>query len=341
MACRPPFVARRGITRSGQRTTFCRDPQTGITVGFDMQSGLDRVAGPLAGPAPMVNVVTPTGVVVVPTSSGGGVTTTPAALANVVKASSVARLTGFSRSGMVVEPSGRISRPRMLPSMQPEGLEVENRQALAAARLGTANLSFGGIIRGIGRAAGGLLPGGGIISGAIDALTGGRGSGVVSGPGTGCGPGLIPIGGNCVDPTALLPGGRPFVSPAVPRAPATRVGGGGDRLGSGFPPDMIQSVRSDCGPRHVLGSDGLCYPKRGFPNRDRMWPKGRAPLLTGGERNAITKAAAAARKITRTTKQLQKLGMIRKPTPRRARPPARAAHHEIGPGQTRIINVGD
>jgi len=111
------------------------------------------------------------------------------------------------------------------------------------------------------------------------------------------------------------------------------------RMAGGFAPVMVQSVRSDCGPQHVLGADGLCYPKRGFPNRDRMWPKGRAPLLTGGERNAITKASRAAKKIERTTKQLQRLGMIKKPQSRRAAPRSARAPLEISPGATRIINV--
>jgi len=75
-----------------------------------------------------------------------------------------------------------------------------------------------------------------------------------------------------------------------------------------------------CLPGSVLGSDGACYDRRMIRNADRMWPKGRAPLLTGGERNAIAKASRASKKIQRTTKQLQKLGMLPKPG-RRAQVP--------------------
>lgn len=232
---------------------------------------------------------------------------------------------------------------------------MQHRQALAAARLvdqrqlGSLNLSFGGLVGGLAKGLSGLVPGGRSIFDAAQSLIGerGRGTNLVSGPGTGaitqfggpCPSGLVKIGNSCVDITAALPGGRPFVQ----EVPATRVERQRDRpsrLGGGFPPMMIQSMRSDCGPKHILGDDGLCYPKRGFPNGDRMWPRGRQPLLTGGERNAITKASRAAKKIERTTKQLQRLGMIKKPSTQRRQPP-RAPQHQIAPGATRIINVGD
>jgi hypothetical protein len=80
----------------------------------------------------------------------------------------------------------------------------------------------------------------------------------------------------------------------------------------------------------VLGNDGLCYNKRDIRNSDRMWPKGRAPLLTGGEMSAISKAARAAGKLERTTKRLQKIGLMKKPT-RRA--PAR---RDLLPGHSHV-----
>jgi len=87
----------------------------------------------------------------------------------------------------------------------------------------------------------------------------------------------------------------------------------------------------------LLGTDDLCYNKGQISNKQRKWPKGRAPLLTGGERNCISKAARAAKKIERTTKQLQKMGMLKKATSRRSPPMGR-----LSPGRapgTSIINV--
>ena len=83
------------------------------------------------------------------------------------------------------------------------------------------------------------------------------------------------------------------------------------RYGSALEPGQRPSTRMLCPRGTVLGNDNLCYNK--IANKDRKWPKGRAPLLTGGERNAISKAARASRKIQSTTKQLQKLGMLPKP----------------------------
>ena len=58
-----------------------------------------------------------------------------------------------------------------------------------------------------------------------------------------------------------------------------------------------------CPTKHVLGEDNVCY--RHLPNTKRKWPKGRKPLLTGGEMNAITKAERAARRLQRTKKKLR------------------------------------
>jgi len=110
------------------------------------------------------------------------------------------------------------------------------------------------------------------------------------------------------------------------------------RYGVGLMPMPITRQTRVCLPGMVLGDDGVCYESRGFTNKRRAWPKGRAPLLTGGEMNAITIAARAARRVQATTKKLQKLGMLEKPRPRHraiARAPARLAL----PATTSIINV--
>jgi len=74
-----------------------------------------------------------------------------------------------------------------------------------------------------------------------------------------------------------------------------------------------------CPKRHVLGDDGVCY--KGLANRNRMYPKGRAPLLTGGEMRAITTAGRAAKKLEAKQKTLQRLGLMKKPTRGRTRLP--------------------
>lgn len=117
------------------------------------------------------------------------------------------------------------------------------------------------------------------------------------------------------------------------------VGGGNavmGQYGAALVPD-VENIRTlECLPGMVLGTDELCYNKRDLKNDERKWPKGRAPLLTGGERNCITKAAAAARKIQRTEKQLQKLGMLKKPS-RRSAP--RREPQRLLPAGPSIINV--
>jgi hypothetical protein len=105
------------------------------------------------------------------------------------------------------------------------------------------------------------------------------------------------------------------------------------RHGAALVPTTETRVQRECLPGMVLGNDDLCYNRRDIRNSDRKYPKGRAPLLTGGERNAISKAARAAKKIARTTKQLQKLGMLPKP---KSAPKKQKQQQLIGPGITVI-----
>lgn len=100
------------------------------------------------------------------------------------------------------------------------------------------------------------------------------------------------------------------------------------RFGAGLQP-AVRSMETRVCPRgSVLGIDGLCYNKRDLANRDRFWPRGRRPLLTGGEMRCITVASRAASKIRTKTKQLQKMGMLPKATRRApARRQLAAGHH--------------
>jgi len=151
----------------------------------------------------------------------------------------------------------------------------------------------------------------------------GRGDPLVGG--TGCNPPLISApGGECV----------------FPGSPASGDVAGGvavmGQYGAAMIPETETRTHRDCLPGMVLGKDRLCYNKSQISNKERLYPKGRPPLLTGGERNAITKARRAAGKIETTVKSLQKMGMIKKPGRRSM--PARKAPLAL-PAGTSIVNV--
>lgn len=109
------------------------------------------------------------------------------------------------------------------------------------------------------------------------------------------------------------------------------------QFGAALVPNVETIQRATCnfpGVRGmVLGADGYCYNKSQIANKERMWPKGRRPLLTGGDMGAITKAARAAKRLQATQGKLQKMGMLKKPS---SRPRARAAG-----GPPRVTAVSD
>ncbi len=125
----------------------------------------------------------------------------------------------------------------------------------------------------------------------------------------------VRIAGRCVNLGDLGPGGSPAVTQLV--------GGGGmanevvmGRYGAAYVPASRIIDRAVCLPGDVVGNDGFCYPRKSITNRERMWPKGRQPLLTGGEMRAISIAARAGRRVEGATKRLQKIGLMKKPRPR-------------------------
>ncbi len=135
---------------------------------------------------------------------------------------------------------------------------------------------------------------------------------------TGPCPGLLsvwdPIGRRCINLGALPPGGEPATSLPFGGAggpPGEAVMG---RYGAALVPGSRIIDRAECIRGMVVGNDGLCYNKSQIKNSDRMWPKGRRPLLTGGDMAAISKAARAAGRLERTTKRLQKIGLMKKPS---------------------------
>jgi len=131
-------------------------------------------------------------------------------------------------------------------------------------------------------------------------------------------------------------GGAPALPPTIaPRLPAFRgnglaLGGGGSlngrvprpdvptlavtgQFGAGFEASIVSREMRLCPPKTVLGVDGVCYNRRDLRNDERAWPRGRRPLLTGGEMRAVSTASAAAKKLQRKQKQLQELGLLPKP----------------------------
>jgi len=109
---------------------------------------------------------------------------------------------------------------------------------------------------------------------------------------------------------------------------------GGDvvmgRYGAGEIPGNMVVNRAVCRPGMVIGDDGVCYNRSQLKNSEREWPRGRRPLLTGGDMRAISTAARAGRRLERTTKRLQKIGMMKKPAARARRLPPH--QHQITSG---------
>ena len=118
---------------------------------------------------------------------------------------------------------------------------------------------------------------------------------------------------------------------AVGSPVAARFAGGQPVLGQ-HGAGMVAGSRivdvATCNKGMVLGDDGVCYNKRQISNKERMWPAGRKPLLTGGQMNAISIAARAGGRLELATKRLQKMGMMKKPTRRIAAPRGHVARLE-------------
>ena len=148
-------------------------------------------------------------------------------------------------------------------------------------------------------------------------------------------------GGECEPPLVPDPKGRGFC--VFPESPVGREAGLGGRngrapvgdavlgqFGAALQPGIMTIERSVCLRGMQLGSDGLCYNKGAISNRQRMWPRGTRPLLTGGDMRAIRIAARAGAKMERTTKRLRSLGVMKalpKPRTLAAHPP----HPALGP----------
>ncbi len=146
--------------------------------------------------------------------------------------------------------------------------------------------------------------------------------------------------------TTFAPGGDGCEAPLVrsgascvfPQSPfgASQLGGQAimGKYGAALIPGSQIVDRAVCLPGMQLGDDGLCYNKANISNKQRMWPAGRKPLLTGGDMRAISVAARAGRRLEGATKRLQRMGMMKKPARGRLAPARGRALvvKEAGPG---------
>lgn len=200
----------------------------------------------------------------------------------------------------------------------------------------------------IGGAIGGFVSGGftGAASGFIRGGGGGRPSTRTGGQPTvslhnvprsltaGCRAGQTRVNGVCRTRTTgvrgiierLVPGGRSGFEPAG----AAVMG----QFGAALEPFVEDRMVRTCLPGMVLGRDGLCYNRRDLSNKERAYPKGTRPLGTPGEMAALRKAASFGRRMETTIKRMQKIGVIKKPAPRKAAPkmigPGGPSHHHHG-----------
>jgi len=186
---------------------------------------------------------------------------------------------------------------------------------------------IGGAIKG---AVGGFVTGGpaGALGGAaLGAISSGGarrptvGSQVMRGVGTasmalvpqGCPPGSSGIPPFCID---LVPGGGGsgsgiLVGQGEPRRTPAMIGA------SAVTPFIKNVQVHRCSRGSVLGIDGLCYDKRTLRKDQRKWVPPRKPLMTGGDLNAIAKAARAANRMKGAQRRLERLGLLKRPKPAR------------------------
>jgi len=95
------------------------------------------------------------------------------------------------------------------------------------------------------------------------------------------------------------------------------------RHGPGMIPGNMVVDRAICSRGMILGNDGVCYQKGAITNRERMWPKGRRPLVTGGDMRAISIANRVGTRLDKTKSRLRGMGFMKPlPRPRKATPKA-------------------
>lgn len=140
-------------------------------------------------------------------------------------------------------------------------------------------------------------------------------------------------GGPCADPRLIMaPDGHCVAVGSGHHAQHFGGDGGGPtgetvmgRYGAGVVPGSMVIDRAVCGKSMRLGDDGICYNKTQISNKQRMWPRGRRPLLTGGDMRAISIAARSGRRLDDTAGKLRGMGLMKPlPKPRKAKAHAHA-----------------
>jgi hypothetical protein len=214
---------------------------------------------------------------------------------------------------------------------------IISRPSNGGARAPTRQGIIEGIIGGVTGFVSGGVPG--AIVGGLSGLSSGGGSEPASGeptvPGTDigrgrgrggsygggftgqtaqqCPEGTFAVGSQCVD---IVPGGAHQGSGMIVSPGEGAVG----QVGIGaVNPAIFQETVHRCPRGMVLGIDNLCYHKKALTKATRKWNPGRRPLLTGGELNAISRAARAARRVKGAQKNLEKLGLLKRPSRGRSR----------------------
>lgn len=124
--------------------------------------------------------------------------------------------------------------------------------------------------------------------------------------------------GPCDDPRLRRDANGNCIFPGSPLG-ADRFGGEATmgRFGAGTVAGSRITDVAVCPTGAVLGKDGICYDH--LPNRDRMYPRGRRPLLTGGDMSAISRASRAGKKLDRTNARLRGLGLMKPEAVRKRR----------------------
>lgn len=127
-----------------------------------------------------------------------------------------------------------------------------------------------------------------------------------------------PVDGPCPPPLMRSPAGN-CIAPTSPRGAELFMGEATmGRFGAGTIPGSKITDVAVCPSGAVLGKDGICYDH--LPNRDRLYPRGRRPLLTGGDMRAISTASRAGKKLDRTNARLRGLGLMKPEAVRKRRP---------------------
>lgn len=85
--------------------------------------------------------------------------------------------------------------------------------------------------------------------------------------------------------------------------------------GPAFVPDSQIRDVAMCPKGMALGKDDLCY--MGLSNKLRKYPRGRRPLLSGGDMRAISKARTAGNRLANAKSDLIAIGMLKASGPRR------------------------